>query len=140
MIRSTLAATALVLASATAATAPAAAADSIGCTAEYKITNTWPSSTRDGVTLGQVTVRNSGSSAIHGWRVTWRYTDGSSVLDVWGAVPLPVVGPVGTYAYGNEKYNGDLAPNGATVFGFAARIPLSPVAISPSPVTCTPVA
>lgn len=134
MIRKTIATAALVLASA-GITAVPASADSIGCKATYEITSTWPD-TRDAPALGQVTVTNSGSWAIKGWRVSWHYNDGSVITAVWGAVALPVVGPFGTYAFGNETYNGNLPVGGSTVFGFAARL-----GDGRAPeVTCTPVA
>ncbi|MGI5156318.1 cellulose binding domain-containing protein [Microbispora sp. CA-102843] len=133
MIRKTITTAALVLASA-GITAVPAAADSIGCAASYTITSTWPG-TRDATALGQVTVANTGSSAINGWRVSWRYTDGSVVTQVWGAVPLPVIGVVGTYAFGNESYNGNLPIGGSTVFGLAARLGGGKA----PDMTCTPV-
>src|SRR5689334_6873879 len=103
MIRKMIAAAGLVLATA-GITAVPAAADSIGCTASYTVTSEWPG-TRDAPSLGQVTVTNTGSWALKGWRVSWRYTDGSVITQVWGAVALPVVGTVGSYAFGNESYN-----------------------------------
>ncbi|MEU6411326.1 cellulose binding domain-containing protein [Microbispora sp. NPDC046933] len=131
MIRKTISTAALVLAATGIAAVPAAA-DSIGCRASFTITSEWPG---DATALGQVTVTNTGSSAIRGWRVSWRYTDGSVVTQVWGAVPLPVIGPVGSYAFGNETYNGNLPVGGATVFGFAARLGGGRT----PDVTCTPV-
>ncbi|MBE3009704.1 cellulose binding domain-containing protein [Microbispora sp. NEAU-D428] len=133
MIRRTIATAALVLAAAGLTAAPAAA-DSIGCEASYTITSVWPG-TRDAAVLGQVTVTNTGSSAIKGWRVSWRFTDGSVITQVWGAVPLPVIGVVGMYAFGNESYNGDLPIGGSTVFGFTARLGGGKA----PDVTCTPV-
>ena len=132
MIRTTIATAALVLASVGTAAVPAAA-DSIGCKATYTITSAWPG-TRDAPALGEVTVDNTGSSAIQGWRVTWRYTDGSVITQVWGAVALPVIGIVGTQAFGNESYNGNLPIGGSTVFGFAARLGSEKA----PDVTCTP--
>lgn len=138
MIRKSLATAALILTAtvlaATGTAAVPAAADSIGCRANYTITSAW-SGTRDAPVLGQVSVYNTGSSAIKGWRVSWRYTDGSVVTQVWGAVPLPVVGIVGTYAFGNETYNGNLPVGGSTVFGFAARLGGG----AAPDLTCTPV-
>ncbi|MEV4298125.1 cellulose binding domain-containing protein [Microbispora rosea] len=133
MIRKMIAAAGLVLATA-GITAVPAAADSIGCTASYTVTSEWPG-TRDAPSLGQVTVANTGSWALKGWRVSWRYTDGSVVTQVWGAVALPVVGTVGSYAFGNESYNGNLPIGGSTVFGFAARLGGGKA----PDVTCTPV-
>ncbi|MEN3538253.1 cellulose binding domain-containing protein [Microbispora sp. ZYX-F-249] len=115
MIRKAITAAALVLASTGIAAAPAAA-DSLGCTATYTITTVWGGSQSQGA-LAQVTVHNSGSSAIKGWRVSWRYTDGTVVTQVGGAVSLPVIGLPGVYAFGNESYNGDIPIGGSTVFG-----------------------
>ncbi|XVQ83215.1 cellulose binding domain-containing protein [Microbispora siamensis] len=129
MIRQTIATAALVLAAAGLTAAPAAA-DSIGCGASYTITSEWPGAS----VLGQVTVTNTGSSAIRGWRVSWRFTDGSVITQVWGAVPLPVIGLPGMYAFGNESYNGNLPIGGSTVFGFAARLGGGKA----PDVTCTP--
>jgi hypothetical protein len=133
MIRQTIATAALVLATA-GITAVPASADSIGCRASYTITSEW-SGTRDATALGQVTVTNTGSSAIKGWRVSWRFTDGSVIAQVWGAVPLPVIGLPGMYAFGNESYNGNLPIGGSTVFGFVARLGGGKA----PDVTCTPV-
>ncbi|MEV4458200.1 cellulose binding domain-containing protein [Microbispora sp. NPDC049633] len=132
MIRRAITTAALVLVSTGIAAVPASA-DSIGCGAKYAITSEWPG-TRDATALGQVTVTNTGSSAIKGWRVSWRYTDGSVVTQVWGAVPLPVIGIVGAHAFGNESYNGNLPVGGSTVFGFAARLGGGKA----PDVTCTP--
>ncbi|GLW20233.1 MULTISPECIES: cellulose binding domain-containing protein [Microbispora] len=117
MIRTTIAAAALALASVgtAAATAAPAAADSLGCTATYVISSVWGGSQSYGA-LAQVTVRNSGSSAMKGWRVSVRYTDGTVVNRVGGAVSLPVIGLPGIYAFGNESYNGALPVGGSTVF------------------------
>ncbi|WP_405085944.1 cellulose binding domain-containing protein [Microbispora sp. NBC_01389] len=143
MFRTTIAAAALALASAgtvtatvtatVAATAAPAAADSIGCTASYVITSVWGGSQSHGA-LVQVTVRNSGSSAIKGWRVSWRYTDGTVVNQVGGAVSLPVIGLPGIYAFGNESYNGALPMGGSAVFSLLTS---GGGGAAPS-VTCTP--
>ncbi|MEV7803636.1 cellulose binding domain-containing protein [Microbispora sp. NPDC088329] len=132
MFKATIAAAALVLASA-GVTALPAAADSLGCTATYTITSVWGGSQSHGA-LAQVTVHNSGSSAIKGWRVGWRYTDGTVVAQVGGAVPLPVIGLPGVYAFGNESYNGDIPMGGSTVFGLMTT---GGGGRAPS-VTCTP--
>ncbi len=140
MVKPTLATAALIVGSLVAVPASASASNSVdvlACKAVYQITNTLPAtSTRDGIALGQVTVQNTGSSPMKGWRVSWRYTNGTVITQVWGAVPVPVIGVVGTQAFGNEKYNGELAVRGSTVFGFAASGPVP--AEVPDPVICTP--
>ncbi|GIH61269.1 cellulose binding domain-containing protein [Microbispora siamensis] len=133
MIRKTIATAALALAAAGLTAAPASA-DSIGCTATYTITTVWGGSQSHGA-IAQVTVHNSGSSAIKGWRVSLRYTDGTVVTQVGGAVSLPVIGLPGIYAFGNESYNGDIPMGGSTAFGLMTS---GGGDRAPS-ITCTPV-
>lgn len=135
MVKATLAAT-LIAGSLVAVSAPASA-EAASCRAIYQITSTWPGTpSNDMNMLGQVTVQNTGRTPIKGWRVSWRYTDGTIISQVWGAVRLPTVTIVGAYAFGNDRYNGELAVGGSTVFGFAAQGPASGKA--PDPITCTP--
>lgn len=139
MVRTTLATAALMVGALLAVPTPASASDSadvLSCKAVYEITNTWPgSSAREGTSLVQVTVHNTGSAPMKGWRVSWRYTDGTVVTQVWNAVPLPVIAIVGAYAFGNDKYNGELAPGGSTAFGMVTRGPVP--AKAPEPINCT---
>ncbi|WP_248960817.1 lytic polysaccharide monooxygenase [Sphaerisporangium perillae] len=83
-----------------------------GCAATFKATGTW-----DNGYQGEVTVKNSGSSAISGWTVKWTLPSGSSISNLWN----------GTYTLSgsaitvkNAAYNGSLAGNASTTFGYVA--------------------
>ncbi|MEW9549908.1 glycoside hydrolase family 9 protein [Nonomuraea sp. NPDC050783] len=95
-----------------------------GCQATYKVANSW-----GGGFQGEVTVKNTSTSAITGWTVGW--TSQNAVTQVWGG-KLTQSGS--TVTVGNESYNGALAAGASTTFGFIA----SGTAAVPDPVTCTP--
>ncbi|WP_258724079.1 GH12 family glycosyl hydrolase domain-containing protein [Cellulomonas sp. NS3] len=80
------------------------------CTATYSTVNSW-----QGGSQGSVTVRSSGSSAISGWTVTWTYPNGQTISSLWNG-RLTQSGSNETVR--NESYNGSLAPNASTTFGF----------------------
>ncbi|CNF69280.1 cellulase [Mycobacterium tuberculosis] len=97
-----------------------------GCRASYHVDNAWGS----GFTAS-VTVTNTGSSAINGWKVTWSYGGGQTVSSAWNAA-LTQSGNAVTAL--NMPYNGTIAPNSSTSFGFQGSYSGS----NPSPTpTCT---
>lgn len=136
MVKEALAAT---LIAGTLAAAPVpASAETASCKATYEITSTWPTtSAREANMLGHVAVYNTSRTPIKGWQVSWRYTDNTVITQVWGAVHLPAPAIVGAYAFGNERYNGELPGGGSTVFGFAAR---GPVPHRAPEIICRPIA
>jgi predicted carbohydrate-binding protein with CBM5 and CBM33 domain len=99
-----------------------------GCTATFRGTDTgWA-----GHFQGEVTVRNTSTSALNGWTVKWNYTGGQGFDgSPWNAV---LTGQAPSVVVKNASYNGQIAPNGSTTFGFNATGSV------PSPVptlTCT---
>ncbi|MDH2429144.1 lytic polysaccharide monooxygenase [Sphaerisporangium sp. TRM90804] len=77
----------------------------------------------------EVTVRNTGTSAISGWTVKWTLPSGTTINSLWN----------GTHSISGSQitvrpagHNGSVAPNGSTTFGFVA----SGTAGSPT-LTCT---
>ncbi|MFC6080232.1 cellulose binding domain-containing protein [Sphaerisporangium aureirubrum] len=84
-----------------------------GCTAVYSLTGSW-----GGGFQGQVTVTNSGTTAMTGWTVTLTFPDGQRITQTWGARTDSTASP---YAFRNESYNGALAPGASTTFGFLAN-------------------
>ncbi len=86
--------------------APAASA----ATAAFVRTVTW-----DNGYEGKFTVTNNSSSTITSWNVQFDLPSGSSVSTFWDAV---VTRSGQHYTANNQSWNGTLAPNGVTTFGF----------------------
>ena len=94
----------------TTATTTTPASTSKACTATYAVAGQWP-----GGFQGQVTVQNTGSTAITGWTVTLTFPSGQTITQLWSGV-LTLNGSTATIT--NAAWNGSLAVGGTTVFGF----------------------
>jgi hypothetical protein len=95
------------------------------CTATYRVMSEWP-----GAFLAEVTVRNTSPTTINGWTVRWTFADGQQITNGWTA-NLIQEGPNVTGR--NLPWNGRLATNTATTFGFIAT---RGTVNSVPPVTC----
>lgn len=86
----------------------AVASHSATAACTYKISNEW----NTGLT-GEITVTNSGSSAVNGWSIGWQYNtnrlSGSWNANVSGSNP---------YTATNLSWNGNLQPGQSASFGF----------------------
>lgn len=100
-----------------------------GCSAAYSVSSSW-----SGGFQGQVTVSNTGTSTINGWRVNWTFPSRFTVSQFWSAT-LTQSGTAVTAT--NVSYNGSLAPGASTSFGFLVNSTGTPT--PPSSITCTPV-
>ncbi|MDG4839975.1 cellulose binding domain-containing protein [Micromonospora sp. WMMD967] len=67
--------------------------------------------------VATVTVRNTGSERLDGWRVSWRWSGDERVQSVWGGVAETVGVDV---TVRNAAYNGTLAVDGVATFGLVA--------------------
>ena len=65
-----------------------------------------------------MTVRNAGTTTINSWTVTLVLASGQSTNNLWNGVPT---GTTGTIPVRNANYNGTLAGNATTTFGFVAN-------------------
>ncbi len=81
-------------------------------TATFTTVSTWGNGYQ-----GQITVTNNSSSQITSWRVEFDLPAGTSVSQVWSA-QQSVSGS--RYSFTNVEWNGTLAPNASTSFGFIA--------------------
>ncbi|MGN9842882.1 endo-1,4-beta-xylanase [Nonomuraea sp. H19] len=99
-----------------------------GCTAAGTVQNQW----NNGYVVQPVTVTNTGTSAISGWTVTFTLPAGHTLTGSWNA-SVTVSGQ--TVTAKNLSYNGTLAPNASTSFGFQAGRP-SGNTQAPSGYTC----
>jgi mannan endo-1,4-beta-mannosidase len=82
-----------------------------GCSAAPVVQSQWSG----GYVMQPVTVTNTGTSAITGWRVTFTLPAGQTVTGSWNAV---LSGTTGTITASNVSYNGNLGPSASTTFGF----------------------
>jgi endoglucanase len=88
---------------------PTATQTSGGCTATYRIVNSYPSGFQ-----GEVTVR-AGTTAITTWAVRWAFANGQTITQLWNG-NLTANGAAITVR--NMPYNGSLGANATTTFGF----------------------
>jgi hypothetical protein len=79
-----------------------------GCSGTYATTNSWGSGFNGGIT-----VRNTSSNTINSWRISFSL-GGATIVNAWG-------GRASGSSYINETWNGTLAPNATTTFGFTAN-------------------
>ncbi|WP_405139518.1 cellulose binding domain-containing protein [Sphaerisporangium sp. NBC_01403] len=81
-----------------------------GCSATYKVTNSW-----QGGFGAEVTVKNTGTAGITGWTVKWTFANGQTVTQLWNGA-LTQSGSAVTVK--NLSYNGSLGAGASTTFGF----------------------
>lgn len=82
------------------------------CMATYNVDSSW-----SGGFQATVTVMNHGTSPINGWHVGWTLGSGTTIGSLWGGVAS---GSSGAVSVKNADYNGTIAANGSTTFGFTA--------------------
>jgi len=76
---------------------------------------------------GQYTVKNTGTTTLNGWTVSFDLPSGTSLGTYWDSL---MTSSGSRYTFKNREYNGTLAPGASTTFGFIASG-------SGSPVNCT---
>ncbi|MEU7887976.1 cellulose binding domain-containing protein [Microbispora bryophytorum] len=81
------------------------------CSATVRVINSW-----SGGWQGEVTVR-AGNSAVNGWTVDWTWPGSQTITQIWGGVRS---GSGSNVTVRNESWNGSVAANGSTTFGFLA--------------------
>ncbi|MGW5196555.1 cellulase family glycosylhydrolase [Streptomyces spiralis] len=95
------------------------------CTAAYTVTNDWGSGFN-----AQVTVTNTGTTAIKSWKVTWTWSGSQKITNMWNAT-YTQTGSTVTAA--NADHNGSVPAGGSTSFGFGG----APGGGSAPSVSCT---
>ncbi|WP_422742409.1 cellulase family glycosylhydrolase [Micromonospora sp. WMMD754] len=91
-------------------TTPAGGSGEGGCAATYQVTNAW-----QGGFQGEIQVKNTGTAQINSWTVTWTNPTGTAISSVWNG-RLSTTGGKNTVS--NEPYNGKVAAQASTSFGF----------------------
>ncbi|WP_433223979.1 glycoside hydrolase family 11 protein [Dactylosporangium sp. CS-047395] len=65
-----------------------------------------------------ITIKNTGSTAINGWQLKFNLASGQSITSGWNATYSPSSGAVTAT---NASYNGSIPPGGSTTIGFQAN-------------------
>ncbi|WP_322899716.1 cellulose binding domain-containing protein [Actinacidiphila rubida] len=94
----------------------------------YSVTNAWSSGFQ-----GEVEVMNHGTTPTGHWTVTWTPGDGTKISQLWNG-NLTTSGSAVTVT--NASYNGTIAPDGNTTFGFTATSS-SGIDLPNGSITCT---
>ncbi|NED90760.1 cellulase family glycosylhydrolase [Streptomyces sp. SID11233] len=81
-----------------------------GCSVGYRVVGEWP-----GGFQGEITVRNTGTTAIDGWTLGFAFTDGQTVTNMWGGVPARTGGSVSVTP---ASYTSTIAAGGSVTIGF----------------------
>ncbi|MFP8907552.1 cellulose binding domain-containing protein [Streptomyces atacamensis] len=80
------------------------------CAVAYKVTNQW-----QGGFQADVTVRNTGTTALDGWKAVWSFADGQRVGQMWNASFTQSGATVTASSVG---WNARLEPGASASFGF----------------------
>ncbi|MFE9205527.1 lytic polysaccharide monooxygenase [Micromonospora sp. NPDC007230] len=83
------------------------------CMAVYRVVNAWP-----GGFQGEVMIMNHSSRTYGGWTANWTWANGQAITQLWNGT-LNTSGTAVTVT--NAPYNGTVAPEGTTTFGFTAN-------------------
>ncbi|MFD2766093.1 glycoside hydrolase family 9 protein [Micromonospora eburnea] len=104
----------------------AAAVPAPTCAVTYTTHGSWP----DGFNT-QVTVRNTGKTAVNGWNVRWAFTGDQHVNSYWSA---QVSQSGATVTATNESWNAKIAPGAEVTFGLIGSTGKGP---NPNPTLIT---
>jgi poly(3-hydroxybutyrate) depolymerase len=95
------------------------------CSATTRVVNSWSDGWQ-----GEVAVR-AGTAPINGWTVNWTSPAGQNLTQLWDGVRS---GTGSTVTVHNESWNGSVAANSSTTFGFlASGSPTAPALTCTSP-------
>jgi len=80
------------------------------CHVTYRILSQW-----QGGFQGDVTLQNTGTTTSTGWTVRITFPEGVTISQSWSA---QMTKEGNTYIFRNYDWNGTIAPNQSTIFGF----------------------
>jgi cellulose 1,4-beta-cellobiosidase len=105
---------------------PTSSSGSGSCSASYSLVNTWA-----GGFQGQVVVKNTGSSTLNGWKLSWTFPGDQKISSLWNG-SYTQAGEAVTVS--NESYNASIAPGGTVTVGFTGTYTSNDTA--PSSISC----
>ncbi|CAM5613691.1 cellulase family glycosylhydrolase [Streptomyces griseomycini] len=118
--------------SATVAVTTSSGGTTGACEVGYRVTGEWP-----GGFQGEVTVRNTGDSAVNGWTLRWTFPGGQRITNLWGGTPAQDGSEVSVTA---ASYTATIPASGSVTLGFtASRSDANPIptAFSLNGATCS---
>ncbi|MDI1455344.1 cellulose binding domain-containing protein, partial [Streptomyces sp. ATE26] len=83
---------------------------SAACSASYAVSSDWGSGFN-----AQVTVTNTGTTALKSWKVTWTWSGSQQITSMWNATYTQSAAGVTAV---NAAHNGSVPVAGSTGFGF----------------------
>lgn len=102
------------------------------CSVGYKVVGEWP-----GGFQGEITIRNTGASAIDGWTLGFDFANGQTITNMWGGTPTQTGGSVSVVP---ASYTSAIAANGSVTVGFTggqSGTNTAPAAFTLSGAACT---
>ncbi|OKI95636.1 cellulase family glycosylhydrolase [Streptomyces sp. CB02058] len=82
----------------------------VGCSVGYKVVGQWPNGFQ-----GEITIRNTGTTAINGWNLGFSFANGQTVSNMWGGTPTQTGSAVSVAPAG---YTAVIPANGTVTLGF----------------------
>ncbi|MEV0786815.1 cellulase family glycosylhydrolase [Streptomyces sp. NPDC050423] len=104
----------------------------VGCSVGYHVVGEWP----DGF-QAEITIRNTGTTAIDGWTLGFSFANGQTVTNMWGGTPTQTGGSV---SVAPASYTSTIAADGSVTVGFTGSqngTNTAPTAFTLSGATCT---
>ncbi|BBC38307.1 Endoglucanase [Streptomyces graminofaciens] len=80
------------------------------CSVGYRVVNEWP-----GGFQGEIVIRNTGTSAINGWKLAFAFANGQTVSNMWGGTPTQTGADVSVAA---ASYTANIPASGSVTVGF----------------------
>lgn len=80
------------------------------CSVGYRIVGQWP-----GGFQGEITIRNTGTTAIDGWKLGFAFANGQTITNMWGGTPTQTGGSV---SVAPASYTSTIAAKGSVTVGF----------------------
>ncbi|GGR96233.1 endoglucanase [Streptomyces humidus] len=85
-------------------------APAVACSVGYRVVGEW-----QGGFQGEITLRNTGSTPVSGWRLAFAFADGQSVTTMWGGTAAQSGGSVNVTP---AAYNSTVPAGGSVTVGF----------------------
>ncbi|MER7723145.1 cellulase family glycosylhydrolase [Streptomyces sp. NPDC096323] len=80
------------------------------CSVGYRIVGQWP-----GGFQGEITIRNTGTTAIDGWKLGFAFANGQTITNMWGGTPTQTGRSV---SVAPASYTSTIAAKGSVTVGF----------------------